>query len=111
MHQVKSNGTTKKLAEISDVSCWPVNSTAGVTTFEPGVFYALGTITALTYALTGAKEGAEWNFSFNSGKTAATVTHPSGVNIGDFEVAKNVRIEVSIRLEGGTYWLAWKAWE
>lgn len=94
MKQVKSNGTIKKMAEMSDIGCWPTSSTG--TTFYPGTRYNLGALETLTYNLAGAKDGAEWYFTFDSPTTPTTVTHPVGVKPYDFEIEPNSHVEVSI---------------
>lgn len=92
--QVKSSGSTKKMAEVSDIYCWPTSSTGRA--FTPGTRYNLGEISTLTYTLPNGTDGSEWFITFESPATATTVTHPAGVNIHDFEVEPNSHVEMSI---------------
>ncbi len=92
--KVKTNGTVKTMAEVSDISCWPTATSGRV--FYPGTRYNLGALNTLNYSLSGAQDGAEWFFTFESPATATTVVHPTDVTIHDFEVDPNSHVEVSI---------------
>lgn len=108
--KIKQSNATTTLAELADVSKWVYSSTTGVTAFSPGTIYYLGTITSLTYTLSGATNGCEWRFCFKTGSTAPTITHPSGVKIGDLKIQANKWVEINIVQWGGSKYLAWKDW-
>lgn len=81
------------------------------TVLSPDVFYAFGEVSSLAYSLTGGTQGKEWRFSFISpADTATMVTHPADVEVGDFEVEPNGRVEVSILQDGVDKFLLWKEW-
>lgn len=110
MKEIKSQGTVKKIAEIADISTWPVSTAK--TAFEPGTVYSLGTLAStFSYTLSGAKQGAQWSFYFDTGSTIPQITHPSGVKVGDFKLKANCHFEVSLlQDEKGNRWLVAKAW-
>lgn len=108
--KVKQSGTATTLAELSDISKWTYSSTTGVTAFSPGTIYYLGSITALTYTLSDAANGAEWRFCFKTGSTAPTITHPSGVKVGDLKLQANKYVEINICQWAGYKYLTWKDW-
>lgn len=115
MKEFKSSGTVKKLAEISDVSKWPVvNASTATATFEPGTHYNLGLIpnAPFSYTLNGQASGAQWSFCFETGTVAPEITHPSGVKFPDgFELKEDQHVEVNILQIGTTNkWLTWRAW-
>lgn len=115
MKQVTSSGSTKKMAEIADISKWPVatpSTTAAV--FEPGTHYNLGTLpnAPFSYTLTSQGTGAEWSFCFETGTVVPQITHPSGVKVpSDFKLKASQHVEISILQIGTTNkWLVWAAW-
>ncbi len=112
MKQVTSSGSTKKFAEIADISKWPVSTTG--TAFEPGTHYNLGLLpnTPLSYTLASQATGAEWSFCFEKGTVPPEITHPAGVKVPEeFELKESQHVEVNILQIGTTNrWLAWRAW-
>lgn len=110
MKKVKSSGTVKKMAEMSDIGCWPV-STEGLA-FQPGTRYNLGVRTqAFAYTLENAAAGAEWSFCFDTEGAAPEITHPAGVKIGDFEIDSNQHVEVDIMQLGSYKYLIAHTWD
>lgn len=91
---LKSNGVTKNIAEVGDISRWPTQNTGQV--FYPGTLYTLGARASVNYTLAGGEDGSQWFFTFESPATATTVTHPADVDIYDFEVEPNSHVEISI---------------
>ncbi len=109
MQEYKSNGLVKKIAEIPDISTWPVSTAK--TNFSPGTIYKVGTVgTTFSYTLVNGEEGSMWYFVFETGTTVPEVTHPAGVKIGDFKLKARQHIDVSILQVGSVKWLAWKGW-
>lgn len=92
--KVKSDGSTKIMAEVDDISCWPVATTGRA--FKPGTRYNLGSLASLAYTLVDGKDGSEWYFTFESPSSPTTVTHPKDVKLYDFEIEANSHVEVSI---------------
>lgn len=76
----------------------------------PNVLYVFPNLQSLTYTLLVPEDDSyayEYHFMFLSGETAAVVTHPPGLSIGDFAVESNKIYEVRIA-EGLLLYQSWE---
>lgn len=105
MLKVKSQSKVKRLAEMKDISAWPVEKEK--TDFKPGVFYAVGKITQnLTYTLSDGVDGSEWRFSVITGPSSYRLVHPTGVKSStNTSLPSNSRIEFRAIQEDGVKYL------
>lgn len=89
----------------------PYISQTTTTNLLPGHFYYLGSKTsAFSYTLSGGVNGSIWHFAFTCGSTAVQITHPSGVNVGNFSVTKSALNEICIMQINGNKYLVGKGY-
>lgn len=107
MLEIKTDNEIRKLAEVSDVATWKVETEG--TAFKPGIFYTLGAIstTTFSYTLIEGQEGNQWAFSFTTGDDEVTINHPSDVGWTNFKkVPAHSRVEIFALQDGGKKYIA-----